>query len=254
MLAKTKGLITILIVVVSSIGLFGQDKIYLNSGESLDAKVLEILPTEVTYKKWSNIEGPVYHINKSEITIIVYENGDSDNFNVGRQVEVGPFTTVKSKSNNTVKSRSEKSHNRFNLAVFGVEAGLIFLPMISYENIKGGKGLEFAYDGRSLWFSGGTEYLTVNRFGIGNNWYSKEEGKGIYGGLHTNFAIIDYTDYRNNIEIQNIPALDLGFRGGVQIGLTKRLGMNFRGIIGGLISQSYVGLYYDLQAIVNLTF
>lgn len=259
MLAKNKGLITILIVVVSSIGLFGQDKIYLNSGESLDAKVLEILPTEVTYKKWSNIEGPIYHINKSEITIIVYENGDSDNFNADRQMEVEPLTTIKSKSNNTVKRKSFKSLNRFNLALVGVDLNLIYFPMISYEKINGRQGVEFSYDGRSLYTS--AFIVNLNRFGVASNLYSKnkgQSGQGLYGGFHVNLALIDYTDltlFTYDNSIYNIPALDIGCRGGVQIPLTKKLGINFRGMLGILVSNSsYNGVYYDLQGVVNLTF
>ena len=243
MLAKTKGLITILIVVVSSIGLFGQDKIYLNSGESLDAKVLEILPTEVTYKKWSNIEGPVYHINKSEITIIVYENGDSDNFNSeSREVN---------ESYNKIKSRSEKSHNRFNLAVVAIDHNFtIYFPMISYEIIKDKRGLEITYDRRPLLTSRPRE--TDLRIGLATNWYSKENGVGLYGGVHSNFTIIDY--YPATAVYENVPAIELGLRAGVQLSISEKIGINLRGVIGALMNQYTGGLYYDFQGIINYTF
>ena len=59
----------------------GQDVIVKKDGGTILAKVLEVNPSDIKYKKFSNINGPTYSIEKSEVMSINYENGDKDNFN-----------------------------------------------------------------------------------------------------------------------------------------------------------------------------
>lgn len=57
-----------------------QDIIYLKNGDEIEAKVLTVDITEVTYKKWNNQDGPTYRIAKRELLMIKYENGSKDVF------------------------------------------------------------------------------------------------------------------------------------------------------------------------------
>ena len=57
-----------------------QDIITTRRGEEIQAKVLEVSPSKVTYKRASNPDGPTYSIYASDILIIRYENGDKDIF------------------------------------------------------------------------------------------------------------------------------------------------------------------------------
>lgn len=41
---------------------------------------MEIGTTEVKYKKWSNLEGPLYSISRSEVLSINYQNGEVEKF------------------------------------------------------------------------------------------------------------------------------------------------------------------------------
>lgn len=52
------------------------DKIFSKDGTTLSAKVLEVLPTEIKYKKASNPGGPTYTVLKSDVIKIVYANGE----------------------------------------------------------------------------------------------------------------------------------------------------------------------------------
>jgi len=67
--------------------LFSQDIITKKSGEDIQAKVLEVTTTEVKYKKFDNLNGPVFSILKSELLLIRYENGSKDVFNDNKKVE-----------------------------------------------------------------------------------------------------------------------------------------------------------------------
>lgn len=59
---------------------FAQDVIVKKDGVTIMAKLLEVNPTDIKYKKFSNPSGPTYTINISEVMCINYENGDRDTF------------------------------------------------------------------------------------------------------------------------------------------------------------------------------
>ena len=75
-----KRVLTVLIVLMA-LHSASQDYIILKNGDEIKAKVLEINNTDIDYKKYSNINGPTYHLNKSEIFMIKYASGDKDVFN-----------------------------------------------------------------------------------------------------------------------------------------------------------------------------
>lgn len=82
-----KIIITTFIFVVSIGNSFSQDLITKKNGEDVKAKVTEITLTEVKYKRFDNLNGPIYSMDKSEILLIKYENG---------VIDVMPTTPVRS--------------------------------------------------------------------------------------------------------------------------------------------------------------
>jgi len=65
---------------ILSQNVFSQDVIVKRDGSSIISKVLEVNTDNVKYKKYSNLNGPTYTINKSELFSINYENGEKDMF------------------------------------------------------------------------------------------------------------------------------------------------------------------------------
>ena len=57
-----------------------KDIIVLNSRDTVKAKILEVTPTEVKYKKQNYLDGPTFVIYKSDISTITYGNGDVESF------------------------------------------------------------------------------------------------------------------------------------------------------------------------------
>ncbi len=57
-----------------------KDIIVLNNTSSIEAKILEVTPTEVKYKKLNYLDGPTFVIHKSDIRTITYGNGDVESF------------------------------------------------------------------------------------------------------------------------------------------------------------------------------
>jgi len=76
-----KFIFIIFMIICKSNLLYAQDTITLLSGEEISAKVLEVTPIEIKYKKNNNQEGPIYTIEKRDVFMITYENGSKDLFN-----------------------------------------------------------------------------------------------------------------------------------------------------------------------------
>jgi hypothetical protein len=67
--------------------LFSQDVLTKKTGDDIKAKVIEVTTTEVKYKKFDNLSGPLFSILKSELLLIRYENGSKDVYNDIKKVE-----------------------------------------------------------------------------------------------------------------------------------------------------------------------
>ena len=73
-----KSLLFLTIGILNALVSFSQDMVTLKTGEELNVKVTEVLPTEIKYKKSDS--GPTYTINKKEVLIIKYADGTKDVF------------------------------------------------------------------------------------------------------------------------------------------------------------------------------
>ncbi len=62
-----------------------QDTIVLRNGDLVKSKVMEITQSEIKYKKFENLNGPLFNILKSEVLQIKYENGTKDYFDAAKQ-------------------------------------------------------------------------------------------------------------------------------------------------------------------------
>lgn len=74
-----RNLLLILLLTVSFSAL-AQDIITKKDGTDILARILEVTTSEVKYKKFSNPDGPVYFLPKSDILIVRYENGENEIF------------------------------------------------------------------------------------------------------------------------------------------------------------------------------
>lgn len=75
-------IITSLLFCLFSISLMAQDVIVTSNNEEISAKVEEIHIETISYKKSENLTGPSYHIKKSEVSKIIFENGTIETFDV----------------------------------------------------------------------------------------------------------------------------------------------------------------------------
>ncbi len=99
----TKSIFTLLAFIAISITGFSQDVITQKSGEDIQAKILEVNPTEIKYKKFDNQNGPTFTLLKSDVLMIRYENGTKDIFTQTEEVK----TNVKT-SNEDMRMKGER--------------------------------------------------------------------------------------------------------------------------------------------------
>ena len=57
-----------------------QDKLTLKTDEVIQAKIIRITKSKITYKKHSNVAGPEYEVDKKTVKNIEFENGDVESF------------------------------------------------------------------------------------------------------------------------------------------------------------------------------
>lgn len=70
----------LIVGVITTSAIQAQDIIVMKNADEIQAKVTAVTTESISYKKWSNLEGPTYTIPKSDIFFIKYANGSKDSF------------------------------------------------------------------------------------------------------------------------------------------------------------------------------
>ena len=75
-----KNILLFILFVCSSDIIKAQDTLSTRYGENVLVKVIEVGTTEVKYKKLDNLNGPIFSMLKSDLLMIKYENGTSEEY------------------------------------------------------------------------------------------------------------------------------------------------------------------------------
>lgn len=157
-----------------------QDVIFKSENDSIVAKVISVGTSEITYQKWSNLQGPIYSMSINQIAAIRYANGTYDFFNTK------PVSVVANLNNIPSLTRSGNTY------IYGD----LVMNKSAYENWLKEQNCQAAYkqflSGRSL---------------AGGGWFMLVLGLGLDLGS----AIMIVTNKSNNI---NPAAIALGVVGG----------------------------------------
>lgn len=92
-----KHLVMGIIILFNTMCIMAQDVIFRSSSDTIQAQVLTVGTAEISYRKWSNLEGPVYSISINEVVAIRYANGTYDFFSNKNEV-----TPEHSEQNNSI--------------------------------------------------------------------------------------------------------------------------------------------------------
>jgi len=136
-----------------------QDIIYKKDGSKEEAKIILVGEKEIQYKKFSNLAGPVYSLDKNDILLITYENGEYEMISKTENVE----------KPDKIDLRKDFARNVFSYHMFDLVFGDF---AFSYERIlsNGQVGLKIPV---------ALGYYRNNNFGNFNNIF--------YSGIGVNF-------------------------------------------------------------------
>jgi TM2 len=149
-----------------------QDLIVKKNGEDQQAKILEVGQNEIKYRKWDNLEGPIYSMPVSDILLIRYENGTNEVFNkktsvpvyngdANREVSSAIMPGMRYKDYHKLYKASDYVHvtgDRYSPALGGVLSFLI--PGLG-QMVCGEVGRGFS------WFGGAVACSVVMGVGVG---------------------------------------------------------------------------------------
>ena len=93
-----KYILLFILFICSSNIIKAQDTLSMRSGENILVKVIEVGTSEVKYKKLDNLNGPVFSILKSDLLMIKYPNGTSEDY--GKEER----TLIKVKKRHTLRN------------------------------------------------------------------------------------------------------------------------------------------------------
>jgi hypothetical protein len=170
-----KALFTLFILLfVFNLASISQDILYKTDGTKEQVKITMVSDKEVQYKKFNNPDGPVYTIQKKDLIMITYENGD--------------FETIKSANHDKQAAKAELAENfAKNLLTYHLFDVVYGDFTFSYERIlaSGTVGIKipfgfgYAYDIGN--FNSNTNWVK-NLFysGIGVNFYPTGQGRWRY--------------------------------------------------------------------------
>ena len=109
-LKKNMCLIRFTLIILSLIStshiIIAQDLIIYKNGDEEKSKVMEVKLDEIRYKKWENLEGPIYSVPIYKVFMIKYLNGSKDVFsdsNVSQIKKIETLASIK-KSNDWEKN------------------------------------------------------------------------------------------------------------------------------------------------------
>jgi len=74
--------ILLLLLLTSVIKTYSQDIILKTNGTSIESKIDEIGTDKIKYHKYNNLSGPVFILQKENVSKITFENGDVEEFDI----------------------------------------------------------------------------------------------------------------------------------------------------------------------------
>lgn len=98
-----KFILSLALVLAASLGALAQDIIILRNSEKIEAKIVEISSTEIAYKKADYVDGPTFRLDISEVSSVIYANGDVQAFNEEPRKEQGKVSSDSGSRNGKLK-------------------------------------------------------------------------------------------------------------------------------------------------------
>lgn len=251
---KTPTYLLPIVLLFSLSNLYAQDVIYLSDGSKEEGKISLISKSKITYKKADNPNGPDHELEKEDVLMVVYENGNHEVFNgkkktdpratdFGRHFVSWQFTDLLATNVTVAYEFFNKSgtlgfrlplsfgfnkdavHYPGDPEVFGTQ-GRIFASALEMNYYPTGQGRAKYFVGPSLGF-GLNRYYYYNYNWLEGDLYGYEENKG--------------EAYRFSLLINN----GVMFQPTKHFNITTSLGLGMSSYFNTLNKQNDYGYYTD---------
>jgi len=175
----------LILIVIGSINLCkAQDQLFKKDNSKLLVKVTEVSPEEIKYKLFNNLNGPTYVVSKSEVALLIYENGQHEVMNTSAEPLATPQRPMKPQSgmnkSDSLKYYKYQSSLALNFFSFiNSEVGLIYQREFLKSNlniiIPIAVGLDKPIMTESIYFQNGNGGIQLKNklfeVGFGINYY-----------------------------------------------------------------------------------
>lgn len=111
-----------------------QDVIIKQNGDEIQCKLIEIGSDVIKFKKWSNLNGPIFVEERDDVFMIKYENGEKDVFGVRAATSPAQQTNPSAAISNLTYDKESKS---------GLRSGNMEIPQDYAKVIMGSDWDEF---------------------------------------------------------------------------------------------------------------
>jgi len=188
-----KHLLTFLLAFLT-FGIYAQDQLFKKDNTKLDVKILEINQTEIKYKLFTYQDGPTIIIAKSDVALIIYQNGVHEVFN--QQAPPTPQPIVIYHDNLPRKKQQKLDTDSAKLAHYNeVTSTKNLVALNLLETFNSGFGLSYLRE-----FANGylNVYVPVN-IGISEPMLN-QPGNIIFGNYNNQYYIQNFKYKRKTVE------------------------------------------------------
>lgn len=212
---------------------YAQDQLFKKDNSKTEVKILEITPSEIKYKLFTYQDGPTITILKSEVALIIYQNGTHETFNTAPVQQTQPVIVY---TDDIRRLKANERHNQDSL------------KLIKYRELTSTKNLVSLNLLEPLNASIGISYLREFADGLFHVYVPVAVGVSEPVFNQAGFGIFGTTYYYNNIN--NYKYERKTFEGGIGFHLHtsgKRAVTHFIGPYFGMMqfNGSYDSYAYD---------
>ena len=189
---------TVVFLLVGICFVSAQDLIILKDGSIIEAKVVEISPTEIRYKRFDHLDGPTIVMATDKILSVRYEDGRVETVNAAPLANeaVGANTDRRSVQDGNSES-SAMNPNETTFALAAAPTGFfLFGPSITAEFTKGKLNTIIDLHFPTIWLLA-TGYFGFD-IGLGLNYFKPSRIGGFYLGGMVGYSVAEYAGWWYN--------------------------------------------------------
>lgn len=234
-----------LIFIATGVCLKAQDQLFKRDNTKLEVKILEINPTEIKYKLFTYQDGPIITILKSDVAMIIYQNGVHEVINTKPEAVTAPQTLIVYKDE-TVRPRSRR------IAEDSIRL-VKYMKLTQRKNVVSINLMDFLNSSVAInyirEFKGVHVYVPLS-FGFSEPYFNQPQNT-IYGNNYNYFNINNFTFDKKTVEA----GLGVHFHTSGKHAVTHFIGP-YVGIaqFTGHFTAHYYGGYYDPYYNSNITY